>query len=321
MIGERVLVALGGNAMTAPDGSASPQAQTRAVAAAMEPVADLVAAGAEVVLTHGSGPQVGNLLIKNELAAQVVPPVPLDWCDAQVQATVGVLIMNALDRALADRGASRPVTALVTRTLVDPGDPAFAAPTKPIGRYFSPEEAERCAILGSHWRSYGERGLRRVVASPDPLDILEAPAVTALLDAGHVVVAAGGGGVPVVPVDGAPRGVEAVVDKDLGAALLARLVGASVLVIATEVDRVQAGYGTPQARSLGRTTVGELRALAAAGHFPEGSMGPKVEAAVRFVTSGGRRAAITSLDGIAAAAAGTAGTIVEAENVTVGTQE
>ncbi|TDD39453.1 carbamate kinase [Actinomadura sp. KC06] len=310
--GERVLIALGGNAMTAPDGSAAPDAQAAAIEAAMGPVADLVAAGARVALTHGNGPQVGNLLIKNRLAAGVVPPVPLDWCGAQTQATVGVMIMNALERALAGRGAARPVSTVVTRTLVDASDPGFAAPAKPIGRYFPEADARRAMARGEVWRQFGERGWRRVVASPEPLEILDAGAAAALLDAGHVVVAAGGGGVPVARVDGTLRGVEAVVDKDLAAQLLARRLGASTLVIATDVEYAMAGFGTPAARPLRRTTPAELAELAAAGHFAGGSMGPKVEAVRRFVAAGGRRAAIASLARLGAATRGEAGTIIEA---------
>ncbi|MGI8333908.1 carbamate kinase [Actinomadura scrupuli] len=311
LTGKRVLVALGGNAMTAPDGSATPQAQATAVEGAMELVADLIAAGAEVALTHGNGPQVGNILIKQQLAAHVVPPVPLDWCGAQTQATIGVLIMNALGRALARRGVERPATTVVTRTLVDAGDPAFTEPTKPIGRYFPQDEARRCMDLGESWTSFGARGWRRVVASPEPLEILDAAAVDVLMAAGHVVVAAGGGGVPVVRRDGALSGVEAVIDKDLGAQLLARLIGASTLVIATDIAHVMVGYGSERARPLGRVTPAELRVLAGAGEFAGGSMGPKVEAAVRFVEAGGHRAVITSLAHIADAVHGEAGTVIE----------
>jgi carbamate kinase len=307
--GERILVALGGNAMTAPDGSATPQAQALAVEAAMQRVAELVARGAEVVLTHGNGPQVGNILIKQQLSAHVVPPVPLDWCVAQTQATIGVLIANALERALAARGMERPVSTVVTRTLVDPADRGFTDPAKPIGRYFPAAEARRFAALGQSWRDFGERGWRRVVASPEPLEILDAKAVDALMAAGHIVVAAGGGGVPMIRVDGVLRGVEAVIDKDLAGQLLARHIGATILAIATDIDHVMIGYGTASQRPLGRTTPGELRAYAAAGHFAGGSMGPKVEAAVRFVEAGGRRALITSLEHIADGA----GTIVEKE--------
>lgn len=288
--------------MTAPDGSAAPDDQRAAVEEAVRHVRTLVAAGHRVTLTHGNGPQVGNLLLKNQLAAAVVPPVPLDWCGAQTQATIGTLIMNALGPGAA---------AVVTRTLVDPGDPGFAEPSKPIGRYFTEAEARRFEKLGQTWRRFA-RGWRRVVASPEPLEILDAAAVTALVDAGFTVVAAGGGGVPVVRrADGALAGVEAVIDKDLAAALLARAVKATVLIIATDVSHAMVGFGGPDPRPIGRISVPELRVLHAAGHFAGGSMGPKVEAALRFVSSGGDRAVITSLPEIAAAMSGNIGTQVE----------
>ncbi|MCG5214115.1 carbamate kinase [Streptosporangium sp. KLBMP 9127] len=298
---ERVLIALGGNAMTAADGSASPEDQRRAVEKAMAHVEALLADGHQVILTHGNGPQVGNLLLKNQLAADVVPPVPLDWCGAQTQATIGTLMLNALPGRAA---------VVVTRTLVDPADPAFADPVKPIGRYFTQREARRFERLGQTWREF-ERGWRRVVASPEPREILDAAAVSALMDQGFVVVAAGGGGVPVTRApDGSLRGVEAVIDKDLAAALLARAVRATVLVIATDVPCAFAGYGTPQARPLHRVAPAELRALHTAGHFAGGSMGPKVEAALRFVEYGGARAVIAALDDLGAALTGAAGTVV-----------
>jgi carbamate kinase len=308
----RVLVALGGNAMTGPDGSATPDEQKAAVNEAMEHVADLVAAGTQVVLTHGNGPQVGNLLVKNELAAHVVPPVPLDWCGAQTQGTIGLLVLNALQGALARRGVDRPVAALVTRTLVARDDPGFGRPTKPVGRYVGRDEAARYVALGQNWEDRGERGWRRVVASPEPREVLDAAATEALVHAGFVVVAAGGGGIPVIrDTDGTLAGVEAVLDKDLTAALLARRLRADALVIATDVDHVVTGFGSGDERPLARVTPAELRALQEREHFASGSMGPKVEAALRFVESGGLFAAITSLHRISEAAAGEAGTVVE----------
>jgi carbamate kinase len=304
----RALIALGGNAMTGPDGSATPQAQDAAITAAMEHVADLVAAGVDVVLTHGNGPQVGNLLVKNEVAAHVVPPVPLDWCGASTQATVGFLVMDALDAALAARGVDRRTAALVTRTLVDRDDPGFTTPTKPVGRYLPQDQAQRLMEHGETWQDRGEKGWRRVVASPEPVEVLDAPAVAALMAAGFLVVAAGGGGIPVVRhADGSLHGVEAVLDKDLTAALLARTVQADVLVIATDVEAAVLEWGTPQARPLGRVTPAQMRQHATAGHFAGGSMGPKVEAVVRFVEAGGSRAVITSLERIADAVQGVDG--------------
>lgn len=306
----RMLVALGGNAMTGPGGDASPTAQRAAIELAMERVGELIGAGHEVVITHGNGPQVGNLLVKNEIAASVVPPVPLDWCGAQTQATIGLLIMNALDRVLAERGVSRPVTALVTRTLVHGDNAGSTYPTKPIGRFLPEAEARPMIEHGQHWENQGRKGWRRVVASPQPLQVLEAPSVEALLRQGHVVVAAGGGGVPVVRRDGELAGVEAVLDKDLTAALLALTIGAQVLVIATDVAHAAIGFGTPQERQLDQVTPAELRGYAEQGHFASGSMGPKVEAALGFVEGGGGRSVITSLDHITDAAKGKAGTVV-----------
>ncbi len=314
----RLVVALGGNAMIGPDGSASPEAQREAIAVAMEPVAELVAAGHEVVVTHGNGPQVGNLLVKNALAAHLVPPVPLDWCGAQTQGTIGFTILDSLEAALASRGVQRPVAALVSRTRVDADDPGFDSPTKPVGRYLPRDQAQVLVDHGERWEDRGTRGWRRVVASPEPLEVLETQTVLTLLAAGHVVVAAGGGGIPVVrQSDGTLRGVEAVIDKDLTAALLATALGADALVIATDVEHVAVGWGTPHERALGSVTPGELETYAAQGEFASGSMGPKVEAALRFVRSGGSRAVITELHRIAdtlAADVGTAGrvgTIVE----------
>lgn len=308
----RVLIALGGNAMTGPDGSATPDAQRAAIAVAMEAVADLVASGVDIVLTHGNGPQVGNLLVKNELSAHVVPPVTLDWCGAQTQGTLGFTIISALEAALRRRGHPATVAAVVTRTLVDAGDPAFEHPSKPVGRHLPQAEAERFIALGQHWEDRGAKGWRRVVPSPDPLEVVDAPTIRALVSAGFTTVAAGGGGIPTVrDADGGERGVEAVLDKDLTAALLAASVGADVLVIATDVAHAMLDYGTANERLIGRVTPGELREHAAAGQFAGGSMGPKVEAAVRFVEAGGTRSVITSLDRITAAVAGEAGTVVE----------
>jgi carbamate kinase len=308
----RVLIALGGNAMTAPGGRARPEDQIAAIAVAAERIAAVVADGHEVVVAHGNGPQVGNLLVKNEIAASVVPPVPLDWCGAQTQGTVGFVLLNALERSLANVGAARPVGAVVTRTLVDADDPAFANPTKPIGRYLPADEARVMIEHGQSWEDRGERGWRRVVASPQPRAILDAPAIAALLSGGFLVVGAGGGGVPIVRAeDGQLRGVEAVIDKDLAAAVLGRTLDADLLVIATDVDHVVLGFGTPTEQQVGRVTVEQLRKYAREGHFGSGSMGPKVEAACRFVESGGARTVITSLQRISDAVAGTTGTIVE----------
>lgn len=306
----RVLLALGGNAMTNAEGRARPEDQIAAAEVAADAVAGLVAADWEVVITHGNGPQVGNLLVKNELAAAVVPPVPLDWCGAQTQATLGFVLMNALDAALAVRGVDRRTATVVTRTLVDGDDAGFTTPTKPIGRYLPAEEAAVLVDHGEVWEDRGEKGWRRVVASPEPVEILDAPAALALIQAGFVVVANGGGGIPVVRDGAGLRGVEAVIDKDLGAALLAETVGADVLVVATDVPHAILRYGAPDAEPLGSVSVSDLRRHAADGHFASGSMGPKVDAVCRFVERTGRRGVITSLDNIRQAVDGGAGTVV-----------
>jgi carbamate kinase len=312
----RVLVALGGNAMAAPDGQVRAQDQIAAAQVAMASVAELVADGLDVVITHGNGPQVGNLLVKNELAAAVVPPVPLDWCGAQTQATLGFVLMNALDAALAERGMEKRCATVVTRTLVDPHDPGFAKPTKPIGRFLPADEAALLMEHGETWEDRGEKGWRRVVASPEPLKILDAPAVQALVDAGFVVVANGGGGIPVVRErDGSLRGVEAVIDKDLTAAVLAHDLDADVLVIATDVANATLGFGTASERALGLVPLAEMESYAANGQFASGSMGPKVEAVLRFVRGGGTRGVITALDLIAEAVDGSAGTVVQNSSV------
>lgn len=308
----RVLVALGGNAMTGPDGSADPASQHRAIATAMTQIARLLGEGHEVILTHGNGPQIGNILVKNELAADVVPPVPMDWCGAQTQGTIGYMVLNTLEDALARRGIDRPVAAIVTRTLVDADDPGFAKPTKPIGRFLPFEQAKRLIDHGETWADSGEKGWRRIVASPEPIEVLDAHTLRTLVTAGYVVVAAGGGGIPVVrDGDRSVRGVEAVIDKDLTAALLAGSVRADVLVIATDVEHAVIGYGTPEARPVGTVSLADMEAYAADGHFASGSMGPKVEAAMRFVRGGGPRSVITALDRITEAVDAGTGTIIE----------
>ncbi|CAM2977279.1 carbamate kinase [Saccharomonospora xinjiangensis] len=307
----RILIALGGNAMTAADGQARPEDQRAAITEAAEPIADLVAAGHQVLLTHGNGPQVGNLLVKNELAADVVAPVPLDWCGAQTQATVGMLLMNALDRALSARGLAARTAALVSRTLVDPGDEGMRTFTKPVGRYLTRAEAEKLMAHGQRFVEVPQRGWRRVVASPRPREALDMPAAEALLDAGYVVVCSGGGGIPTVRAeDGTLHGVEAVIDKDLTAALLAEQIAANVLVIATDVESVVTDWGTPKAAPIGRVTSTRLREIAREQGFAAGSMGPKVDAVVQFAERAGGTGIITSLHRLADSVGGTVGTQV-----------
>lgn len=305
----KVVVALGGNAMTAADGSSSPDDQRAAIAVAADRIVDLVQAGHEVVVTHGNGPQVGNILLKNELAAHILPPVTMDWCGAQTQGTLGFTLINALEKSFAALGKRKPVAALVSRTLVQRDDPAFTDPTKPVGPYFPADQAAEKVAEGQFWKDFGTKGWRRVVASPEPIRMLDAPAITALIDAGFLVVANGGGGIPVIETDGGVRGAEAVIDKDLSAYLLAAEVGADRLIIATDVPRAVLRFGQPDAEAIGQVTVAQMRELIAEGHFAKGSMGPKVEAVTRFAESGGV-GVITALDRLAEGVAGEDGTIV-----------
>jgi carbamate kinase len=300
----RLVVALGGNAIAGERG-ADPASQQQAVEGACAQIAELVRHGHEVVITHGNGPQVGNLLLKNDLARHVVPPVPLDWCVAQTQATLGFLIVTALEARL----PGRFVCTVVTRVLVDAGDPGWRTPTKPIGRYVSEAEAAERIAAGEAWEERGEKGWRRMVPSPQPLDILDRASIVALIAEGAIVVAAGGGGIPMVREDGVLRGVEAVLDKDLTAALLARTVGADVLLIATDVEAAAIGYGTDRQEWLGEVEPDRLQALLDAGEFAGGSMGPKVQAALQFARDGGR-SVITSLDRLREGVEGSVGTRV-----------
>jgi carbamate kinase len=312
-VAERTVIALGGNAIS-PAGTAGTAAeQTANIHRSMRQVARLVAAGmTDLVLTHGNGPQVGNVLIKNELARHVVPPVPLDWCVAQTQATIGFTIADTLSYELAQLDGARLVVPVVSRVLVDAKDPGFAEPTKPIGPYLHDEaELDRRRADGTRFVEVAGRGWRRVVASPDPIRCVDRDAVELLLDDGAIVVANGGGGIPVIDAgDGPLRGVEAVIDKDLAGARLAEELRAAVFVVVTDVRGVAVDFGTARERWLGEVTVAELRALQAEGQFTAGSMGPKVEAVCRFVERTGGRAAIGELDDVVGAVRGDAGTQV-----------
>ena len=312
-MGRRTVIALGGNAI-APAGTAgTAKEQTENIHATMTQVADLVADGlGELVLTHGNGPQVGNVLVKNELARHVVPPVPLDWCVAQTQATIGFTVVNTLSVELEQRGHAQPVVPVVSRVLVSRDDPAWEAPSKPIGRFLTDEaDVRRREVEGQRFVHDEARGWRRIVPSPDPLACVDRDAVELLLDDGAIVVANGGGGIPVVDDRAGPlRGVEAVIDKDLAGALLAEEIGASTFVILTDVPGAAIGHGTPDERWLEEVDVAELRSHQRAGHFRAGSMGPKVEAVCRFVERTRGRAVIAALDRAVDAVRGLAGTRV-----------
>ena len=304
-----VVVALGGNAIAPPGGHQPLTAQLERTRETAGHLARL--GGHPLVVTHGNGPQVGDLLLANELAAPAVPRLPLDACVACTQGGMGFMLQQCLEEAFRQAGTPRPVAAVVTRTLVDPDDPAFRRPSKPVGGTYEEGEARRLAAEhGWVLREDPGRGWRRVVPSPEPRAVLELDVVRALLAAGVTVVAAGGGGIPVARRDGRLEGVEAVVDKDLATALLAAELGAEVLLVLTGVGHVALDYGTPAQRDLHEVSAAELAGYARQGHFPPGSMLPKVEAALRFLAAGGRRVAITAPELAEKALAGTAGTQV-----------
>jgi carbamate kinase len=305
----RIVVALGGNALSPAGGTGDVAEMRAALRATCERLADLVEDGVGLVISHGNGPQVGRILLQQEYAADHVPPMPMDVCGAESQGQIGYLLVQSLDSALRRRGLATRALCLVTQVVVDGRDPAFRRPAKPVGPSYSRPEAQRIAHRTGHvFAIMPDKRWRRVVASPKPVRFVEEEPLLQIIDAGHVVVAAGGGGVPVVEHKRELRGVEAVVDKDLTAARLATLVRADLLLILTAVDRVQVGFGTPNARDLERLSVTEARTLLAAGEFPDGSMGPKVEACVEFVAAGGARAVITSLARARPALTGAAGT-------------
>jgi carbamate kinase len=304
-----VVVAIGGNAVLAPGERGTYEQQLANTAGLTAVLSDLVRDGHRVVVTHGNGPQVGNLAIQNEEGAELVPPQPLFVLGAMTQGQMGHLITAALN---GDRATpARPVATIVTHALIDPSDPAFDRPTKPIGPFYPRHEAERLA-RERHWDVSEDvgRGWRRVVPSPEPLGFLEADAIRVLVEAGFLVVASGGGGIPVAREGAGVRGVDAVIDKDLSAERLASSVGADTLVLLTGVDHVVLGFGTPHERAIHSMTIDEASKHLADGEFPPGSMGPKVTAAIRFVRSGGERAIITSPLRVAEALAGRVGTRV-----------
>ena len=310
MPGKTVVVALGGNAILRHQEVGTAEEQIANVRRASRQLAEIVSDGYTVVITHGNGPQVGDILLRNELTEDTLPSMPLDVCGAESQGMIGYLLQQSMQEALLAAGLDCPVATVLTQTLVDGADPAFGDPTKPIGPFYTAIQAKRLQEeKGWQMVQIRGQGYRRVVPSPRPLALIEGQAILGLLRAGVVVIAAGGGGVPVVAGPaGTLRGVEAVVDKDYTATLLARLVGAGDLLILTDVEHVALNYGRPGRQDIREMTVAEAREPLAAGHFPPGSMGPKIRAAVGFLEDGGERATIASLDSAADALAGRTGT-------------
>ncbi len=309
-----VVVAFGGNASYPPTIKGLAQEQLDLMAAACQHLLRIIDSGRPLVLTHGNGPVVGNILFRMAKTAGELPPMPMDICVAHSQGGMGYMLQQSFMNVLHAHGVERTVSSIVTQVEVDPADPAFAHPTKPVGRFFNALEAE--LLRSEHdWQFVEDsgRGFRRIVASPEPRRILELDSVRALLEAGIVPITVGGGGIPVVKAaDGSYHGVSAVIDKDHTSAMLASELGAGTLVMLTGVERVALDFGKPTQRFLDRLTAEEARRHEAEGQFPPGSMGPKVSAALRFLARGGERAIITSLDRAFDALQGEAGTHIVA---------
>jgi len=306
-----LLVAIGGNATHPDDIRGTTEEQEQVAERAALALLPLVRKHNRLLITHGNGPVVGKILMRMMLTRDAIPPMRLDICVAHSQGGIGYILIQALENAMRREGIHRQAACVVTQVEVDAGDPAFEHPSKPIGPFFGEDEARQYELKGWRMTQDAGRGWRHCVASPEPREVINLHVVETLLDAGTVVIAGGGGGIPVVrDAKGEWRGVQAVVDKDLTSALLARSLGIPDLLILTAVERVAVDFNTPRQRFLDQVTLAELKAYQRAGHFASGSMGPKVEAAIRHLESGGKRAIIAHLERALPALAGETGTHV-----------
>lgn len=311
---KKIVIALGGNALQEAGKPATAQAQLEVVENTSEYIADIIEAGYNVVLAHGNGPQVGRIVIQNEYASSQTPAMPFDVCGAMSQGMIGYHMQQGLSKVLRKRGNNTCVATVVTQVVVDKNDPKFLAPSKPIGPFYSEEEAKKLAAeKGYSMKEDAGRGWRRVVASPMPVEIIELDAVKCLVDNGFIAITVGGGGIPVIRDEaGDLVGTAAVIDKDLASEKLAEDLDCDVLVILTAVEQVCINYGKPDQKALSALGIDDARKYMAEGHFAPGSMLPKIEAAVKFVESRkGRKAIITSLDKAVEALAGNAGTTLQ----------
>jgi len=308
------LVAFGGNAMLPEDQKGLQSEQMRNAARAAELLVHIVQKGYELIVVHGNGPQVGNLLIQMEEAANKIPPYSLDVCDAMTEGSMGFMLERALINELRRRSVDKEVASLVTQVVVDKDDPAFAKPTKPVGPFYSKFRGQELA-REKKWSMVEDagRGYRKVVPSPKPIDVVNNRIIRELVEAGRVVIAAGGGGIPVIlNSNGLFEGVEAVIDKDYAASLLAREVKADLFIILTAIERVFIDFGKPSQREAPVLTVEEARKHLADGQFPPGSMGPKIRAAIEYIEAGGREVLITKDSHLKAAMINRSGTRIVA---------
>jgi carbamate kinase len=305
-----VVVAVGGNSLIKDESHKTIPDQFEASVESMQHIADMIADGYEVVVTHGNGPQVGFILRRSELSRNELHEVPLDYCGADTQGAIGYMFCQALNNEFVARGMNKPAVAVVTQTVVDREDPGFKNPTKPIGSFMD-ETTAKTMSAKEGWivKEDAGRGWRRVVASPIPVRIVEAAAIRDLIDKGFVVVGVGGGGIPVIEDEkGKLKGVEAVIDKDFGSSLLATLIDADMFMISTAVEKVALNYNKPNMVWLDRITVSEAKKYIEEGHFAKGSMLPKIQACLRFLENGGKTAIITNPENLGRALRGETGT-------------
>jgi carbamate kinase len=309
-----ILLAIGGNSLIRAGEKGSTAEQVANARRTAVEIVGLCRAGYRVVLTHGNGPQVGAALLRSERGASQVPAHSLDVCDASTQGEIGYILQQALEGELKTRGLQIPVVTVVTQTVVSAADPAMQHPAKPIGPFYSRADAEeRKRQFGWEIVEDASRGYRRVVPSPEPIEIVELKVIQDLVEHGVLVIACGGGGIPVIWKDGKLQGVEAVIDKDRASALLASRLGAELFVISTDTDYVYLDYKKPTQRPLKQVGPAELQRYFEAGHFPPGNMGPKIESVLRFLRNGGEEAIVTSCENLGKAIAGGAGTHVVAD--------
>ncbi len=306
------LVALGGNALIRHGDTPTIETQEANAEKTVDQLMELVRRDDNIVITHGNGPQVGNLLLRNEASKELLPRTPLDVLVAETGGSIGYILQQAFLNRLREEEAQRYVVTMITQVIVDPNDPAFARPSKPIGMYYSKDDADHLhREFGWQMIEDGEHGWRRVVPSPRPLKIVQRHMVRHSAMEGNIVIAGGGGGIPIkVGPNGRYEGVEAVIDKDLTSAMLASEIRADTLIILMPEPKVCVHFGTPKERALDRVTLSEITDYLAEGHFPPGSIGPKVNAAIQFVQRGGREALITSADRLSAAIEGKDGTTI-----------